>query len=827
MRRTLFRLTTVILLLPSVHADDHPLLQKHCGSCHSGGESEGDFSLSLLEDKANSNNRDHWLASFEYVKSGEMPPNDEASITDEEREAVAEYLRNSLLQDSRSHGESFAVAPRRLNNREFANSVTATLLIEDAGTHQPLGSLLGDSLHEGFDTNGDVLGISEYHIEQYIDACRKIVDAVILDGERPESKNYDVTSDRLQVTSLAQRSTRNRRALVRDDSLEFTDPRIRMYFDNFQAAPASGWYRIRINATGIDRGYYDADKTGVYDDDAIRLQVRFGDRQYSHALPDDETKQLEFTEWLAEGTRIELAYPTDGLNLLSNGNFKFQNRIAHDHIKATDPALYQHVLKNVVPKSRNRSDTPGHWSHWVKYWRGPRPRVYNATVEGPFYESWPSKRQIALIGSSPTVENAEAILKPIAERAWRRDVQAGELDSIVQLVQDRAPQLGNIGALKEGIVALLVSPSFLFVNSSEGTPSDQFASKVAYFLHSEPPTKQFRSEVAAGELKDFGSVRNFVSTQFNAGFVDEFLEEFPRAWLQLDRINFMAPDPDQYHHYHRKAVSEDMIAEATRFFRSAVEENVPIPEMLTADYSYVNADLAKVYGLDDVKQDSQLREYWFKDGRRGGLLGMGAFLTSTADSQGTSPIHRAVYVLENFLGTKPAPPPGDIEIPEPDVRSAQTIKEVLKAHTADKTCASCHRSIDPYGYAFENFDPSGAWRDFYVLDSDAEPSDDKGKAATKRRSKPVPVQTAIDSSSAFRSGNRYQGIVEFRQLMQSKANQERFVRCFIEKLLLYANGEAPHDFTELDRLLQQSSQNNYRIVDTIAAVMHSPLFRGN
>lgn len=114
MRRTLFRLTTVILLLPSVYADDHPLLQKHCGSCHSGGESEGDFSLSLLEDKANSNNRDHWLASFEYVKSGEMPPSDEASITDEEREAVAEYLRNSLLQDSRSHGESFAVAPRRL-----------------------------------------------------------------------------------------------------------------------------------------------------------------------------------------------------------------------------------------------------------------------------------------------------------------------------------------------------------------------------------------------------------------------------------------------------------------------------------------------------------------------------------------------------------------------------------------------------------------------------------------------------------------------------------------------------------------------------------------
>lgn len=700
------------------------------------------------------------------------------------------------------------------------------MLIEDAGTHQPLGSLLGDSLHEGFDTNGDVLGISEYHIEQYIDACRKIVDAVILDGERPESQRYRVPASKLKATSLSQRSTRNPRILRSDDSLEFSDPRVRIHFDNFQQAPSSGWYRIRVIATGVDRGYYDSAQTGIYDDDPIPLQVRLGDRHFLYDLPDDEILPIELNEWLAEGTRIELAYPTDGLKLLSNGNFKFQNRIAHDHIKATDPALYQFVLNKEVPKSNFRSGVPSHWSHWVKYWRGPRPRIYKANVEGPFYESWPPKRQVALIGDAPSVNNAEAILKPIAERAWRRNVQDGELDSIVQLVKNRQPQLGHIGALKEGIVAILVSPSFLLVNSNAGTPPNQFASRLMYFLASRPPTQQLRRKVAAGDFDDFQSLRTFVASKINGGHADEFLNEFPRAWLQLDRINFMAPDPDQYHHYHRKAVSEDMIDEATAFFRHAVQNNQPIPEMLTADYSFVNADLAKVYGLDDVAQDSELRKYHFKDGRRGGLLGMGAFLTLTADSLGTSPIHRGVYVLENYLGTKPAPPPGDIEIPEPDVRSARTIKEVLKAHTAEKTCASCHRSIDPYGYAFENFDPSGAWRDFYVRNSDDEPSGGQGKSATKKRSKSDLIKTAIDSASRFRNGHEYQDIVEFRQLMQSKANQERFVRCFIEKLLLYANGEASHDFAELDRLLQQSAQSEYRIVDTITAVMHSPLFRG-
>ena len=177
-----------------------------------------------------------------------------------------------------------------------------------------------------------------------------------------------------------------------------------------------------------------------------------------------------------------------------------------------------------------------------------------------------------------------------------------------------------------------------------------------------------------------------------------------------------------------------MVGEALHFFRHLVEEDRPLPELLLANYSFINADLATVYGVEDGPRDSQFHRYEFKDGRRGGLLGMGAFLTSTADSLSTSPIHRAVYVMENFLGIEPTPPPADVEITEPDVRQATTIKEILQAHASDENCASCHQKIDPFGYAFENFGPDGSWRDVYtVQDEAAQPATKKARRKAIRR----------------------------------------------------------------------------------------------
>lgn len=818
------------------------LLEARCASCHGGAEPKGGFQVASLGEGPDRANSDLWRKSLEYVRAGFMPPAEADRLSEIDRRQLIAFLAGEIGGTDERMGSAARAVPRRLNNRELANSVRDVLLIEDVGTHQPLADLLGDTLHDGFDTDGDALGMSQFHLERYIGAFRKIVDATILSGPRPRPRHYQVTAEQMRLTSLSQRR-RQERANRTPESIDLLDPRLRVYFANFDSAPATGRYRIKIRATGKDRGLYDSAATGMYDGDPIRLRIHLGDRVRTFDLPDEAPVEISLDEWVAAGTRLELAHPTDGLRLRGNGNFKFQFAIAHDHIRKTDPDLYEAVLRERLPLAPARTaGNPRHWSHWTEQWRGPRPRLFSAEIEGPIYESWPPKRQVALLGAEPAASNAAAILVPIAERAWRRTVNDEELGPIVRLVESRAAELGSaeseVEAIKEGIVAILASPSFLLLNHGGSAPADLFASKFSYFLKSTIPDARIRTAARSGALDGFEAVRKEVLRQIETAEAEEFLREFPHAWLELDRINFMAPDPDRFPLYARKRLSEDMVAEALRFFRHVVENNLPVTELLLADYSFLNADLERIYGVENVPQDSRLRKYTFKDGRRGGLLGMGAFLTLTADSLSTSPIHRAVYVLEKFLGIRPAPPPDDVEIAEPDVRQAKTIKAVLAAHTAEPTCASCHRSIDPYGYAFENFDPVGAWRDEYTMHIAPKPSREalreieeqdrlratQGLPPIERpwENEPIPV----DAASRFPDGVAYGDIAEYRQHLLSDANRDRFVRCFIEKLLTYANGAEPEDTAEIGTILARSAEYDYRIVDTIAAVIDSPLFRG-
>ena len=817
---------------------DPGLLKTHCGKCHNEEKKKGDFSLLQLGSAPTSENIDLWVTSLDYVSSGEMPPEERSELKPEDRKRLAKSLQESLRNAAIQPASFNHTKPRRLNNREFANSVSDVLMIEDLGTHQPTANLLGDTLSDGFDTDGDTLGLSQFHLEQYITSLRQILEATILGENRPATQHYEVTTRDLQMTSLSQRRREARNNRTRT-SIDFHDIRLQIFFSNFKTVPASGRYRIKIRATGKDRGRYDAEETGIYDEDPIRLRLHLGDRIRDFDLPDDEAKEIVLDEWLAKGSTVQLSYPTDGLRLRNNGNFKFQYTIAHNYLKKHVPEQYDEVIRNIVSKAPARTrKNPAHWSHWTNEWEGPRPRVFNAEVEGPLYESWPPRRQVALLGTDPKIENAASILHPIAERAWRRSVSRNELEPIVALVNSSAESLGVIEALKEGIVAILVSPAFLLINSHEGQIEDRFATKLSYFLRSTSPNSKLRQAVHRGQLASFESVNAEIQRQFQQNEAEAFLQEFPHAWLQLDRINFMAPDPDRFPLYDRKRLSDDMINEALHFFRHMIDNNLPIPEFLSANYSFINADLARVYQIENVAQDSKFRKHTFNDRRRGGLLGMGAFLTLTADSLSTSPIHRAVYVMENFLGIHPKPPPGDILITEPDVRQAKTIKEILKAHTNDSSCASCHQGIDPYGYAFENFNPIGAWRDQYTLQIAEKPSRKKlQEIAREDRSRrqqglaphPKPWENEpipIDASATFRSGASYSNIYDYRKHLQNDVNRDRFVRCFIIKLLTYANGSEPDDFSNIERILTRSAEANYRIIDTIAAVVDSPLFRG-
>ena len=793
-------------------------LRDRCGDCHADGAAEGGFELRTLDSEITKDNADRWHRVAGRIHSGEMPP--ETSDWDaEHRGEVVKSIRKRLRRIGEAETEHGM--DRRLNNRELAAALVAVLGIEDVGTNLPMAGTMPDPLRDGFDSDSEALNISQYHLAAYLQSIRRVLDATLLEGPRPNRETWSVPAADLAVHGVGQ--TGNRRTSHRrgDGWIDLSDPRCKLRLGSLPKIEQTGWYTIEVHAQAMDRGVYPEDSTGIYHADPIRLSIEMGDRIERFALADEAITVIKTRQWLAAGTQIELGYPSDGLRMLGNGNFKFQHRITHDHLLEHDPQLYRRVIEDEVPKAKFRNDRPSHWVHWVPHWRGPRPRVFEVRVSGPEYDQWPPVRQRDLLGPSPKIRDIEEILHRFARRAWRREPEKAELEPMVALVRMHGDESGDeatldVAAIREGMLAVLMSPSFLLIDDDRIDSADRYASRISRMFTASPPSAELLHSVRAGDLDDRDGIEAYVKRQIASGKINEFAHRFPVQWLELDRINFMGPDPDRFPFYNRKNLAEDMIGEVQHFFADAVRRDLPAHELLLANHSFLNADLARIYGVDGVESDSQYRLHEFQDGRRGGLLGMGAFLTLTADSLSTSPIHRGVYVLEKFLGVHPAPPPGDLEIPEPDVRQAKTVKEILAAHAAIETCGNCHRHIDPFGYAFENFGPTGAWRDEYEVRSEGEhPPGSR------------PPRLPIDASAEFANGKAYDGIVEFRGWMRLPANEEKFVRCLIRKLFQYADLHHDLGVAEIDLLYERSAERGHHLQHLIATVMDSDTFRGS
>ncbi len=818
----LFAVLASFVLSGVTHASEQ-LLRTHCFECHNEEKSKGDFKINALGLHPTAETIEMWMNALDLVSAEEMPPakdsklNEDSALNEADRKQLVDYFARQVVA---FNSQATRSPMRRLNNREFAASVRDTLLLDKLPTNFVVGDLLADDRHEGFDNSAVTLGMSRFHMEKYAASLRKVLDATILSGDQPTRTKVRIPAKRIVDKPIVGNTGDINKSLnwVTDvdgkECVSFGDPQVGKRFRGFDSVSLTGNYSITVRAAGVDRTRYDTSGSGFYSGDMIRLLVRLGAHDHVFELPDEELAEITLDEWLADGSQLSLHHPTDAHRMLHNGGFKHQAILEGEYLERNDPVewkrlfeeRYQEMTRG-MPSTKHDRD-PSESKYWRYLWRGARPAIYSVEIDGPTFESWPPKRQVALVGANPDIQNAHDILEPIARRAWKRSLKPGELDSIVAFVETSAESMGTIEAFKEGILAIMLSPRFLMVNDNSLDPNDSLATRISYFLKGTLPSQSLREEVACGGYGSHEKILRELLNENAQGGMDVFLDEFPYSCLKLADINFMAPDPKRYHFYDRKQLGEDMKNEALAFFRHVVTENRPVTELLSADYSFVNADLAQIYGLEDVPMDSKLRKYTFTDGRRGGLLGMGAFLTSTADTLTTSPIHRAVYVMETLMGIHPSPPPPDVKTAEPDIRNAKTIREVLAAHASDQSCASCHQTIDPWGYAFENFDPSGAWRDHYETSTQKIP---------------------IDASSNFRNGSGYTNISEFRELVLSDANRDRFVRSFVSKLLTYANGTEPgaSDYGEIDKILHVSAEHDYRMIETIAAVIDSPLFRQN
>ena len=362
-------------------------------------------------------------------------------------------------------------------------------------------------------------------------------------------------------------------------------------------------------------------------------------------------------------------------------------------------------------------------------------------------------------------------------------------------------------ALQAGYTAILCSPRFLYIQE-KGPELDSYelASRLSYFLWSSMPDEKLLKLAAEGRLTDPAVRQQEVERLLKDPRAEAFTRNFTVAWLRLDKLGKMPPEKSgPFRFYHDRKMEPMMVTQTTAYFADMVKRNQPIRFFIDSDYTYMNETIANwIYQRKDVYGE-RYQKVALNDPRRGGIFTQPSVMTATANGVDTSPVVRGVYILENILGTPPSPPPPDVEPLAPDLRGATTIRQQLELHRESEACSGCHNKIDPMGFAMENFDPVGRWRDIYPA----------------RTHQP---RIKIDPSSTLVTGKKIDDIVAFKKMLLSR--EQDVTRCLTEKLLTYSSGRVlePVDRGEVNRIVKELKSKNGGLRDLIKMVTESSIF---
>jgi hypothetical protein len=415
------------------------------------------------------------------------------------------------------------------------------------------------------------------------------------------------------------------------------------------------------------------------------------------------------------------------------------------------------------------------------------------------------------------------------ERAWRRPVSRAE---VKRLEKSLPKDSGLATQLHQALVTVLVTPRFLFRFEADEALLDaereqaifssfagerplreqvralddwELATRLAYFLTSAPPDAILRARAAAGHLTAGSS--DATATEVLCAEVDRllqtpasrsFVRNFAGQWLQLRNLDRIAIDTERFPEWNL-ALREAMKLESYLLFEAVLREDRDVRELLDADFTFLNQELAEHYGIEEV-QGAEHRRVSLASDQRAGLLGHASVLTITSNPARTSPVKRGKWILENLLGAPPPPPPADAgSLDESKLVSASSLREQLAEHRARPDCAVCHDAMDPLGLGLENFGPIGNWRE-----------QDQGGA--------------IDSSGVLPDGSSFAGATELRALLR---DDPAFVRTLSERLLIYALGRGLErsDRATIQGVLAGLRPDQPTLRGILHGIVESPAFR--
>jgi len=792
-------------------------LQKHCIRCHGSEKQKADRRFDTLPERIRKlDDLERYQEVVDQLNLANMPPEKEPQPPAEERARAIAQLTGKLTaaraELNTSGGHS---ALRRLNSWEYRQTI-GDLLGLNVEVWNPAEDFPEEVKVDGFDNNGAGLVTSGRLLDHYFGAAEEAIRRATQFGDRPPSKKYTQQSP----FYFSGKSSRDLPKLFKVDRFRFIPetPFTDLYGRHYRGGHIgflpllrqggvahSGIYTIRVRAAAVGRVHDYGKALGDFrNGDPLVMEIAAVDRRGSVESTGNVSKmtslaRVELTNeeprWFQWKVFIEAGYEPEVR--FRNGPLAAKRMVRLLTTQAADKPEFKPFIgmKGGTEKAHGV----------LKAYRGPRLRIWEIGVEGPHLDSWPTAGHRALYGKlTPGELNAATIgqrLAVFAEKAFRRPPLEGELKPIQRLVSGKLKEgLKPLEALQLGCQAVLCSPGFLYLNLGEGQLDEvALASRLSYFLWSSPPDETLLKLATAGKLRSGLSAQ--VTRMLADSRSNRFVRHFVRRWLDLDNIGTMPPSED-FLEYYRDNLENAMRKETETFFRHVLDNNLSLREFLDADYSFLNRELALHYGIEGVK-GNELQRVSLKGSRRGGLPGHGAFLTASANGVDTSPVVRGIYVLEKLLGYTPPPPPPDVPMIEPDIRGAVTIREQLLKHREIATCAECHRKIDPLGFALENFDAIGGWRDEY------------GK------------KSPIDSAGKLPGGDSFRTFPEFRKLLVDR--QDQFNRCLSEKLMTYALGRELEvgDRPGIDKILAELDGKKGGLRELIRLVVLSKPFLSN
>jgi hypothetical protein len=725
-----------------------PLLERYCFDCHVQENSEAGIVLDRFESQAEAvKDGRTWLRVRDALDGRIMPPADAPQPSVEELERIVAWVENDFLAARCEQQESSApVVIRRLNRQEYNNTIRDLLGLE---LHLA-DDFPADDIGFGFDNVGSALNISPVHVEKYLDAAELALQAAIVP---PDAEGFPP----IELIGLKTYPLPPKGAV------------------EFQHALKPGRYLADFSLVRV----------GIAESvPPPRLVIGFGkDRRTVDAVRvQDETVVYRYWLTVAEG---------DGL---------VHVELAPGQAESANVLKPAEITSNVSGDQRYGGNRGLHVDSMV---------VHGPVALNP--EALPVSHRRILFrtpdhGDRSRLDSAREVINQFMERAFRRPVESEEVDRVLRIFRmahDRGESYER--GVQLALTTVLASPHFLFLVEPEESREDrsltefELAGRLSYFLWSSMPDEElFR---AARERTLTANLRRHVGRMLDDPKSDEFVKNFAGQWLQLRKLGGVAPDRDLFPSF--DGTLRDAFREETeRYFAHVLRNDRSVLELLDSDYTFVNDTLARHYGIEGVT-GAQFRKVDLPDRRRGGVLTQASVLTLTSNPNRTSPVKRGQWILQQILGTPPPPPPPEVAKLDESRQAAEvaSLRERMQVHRTDPKCASCHRQMDPMGFALENYDAVGRWRN---LDG----------------------SFPIDSSGELVGGRRFADVVELKHLLVSTFGK-KFARNLIENMLTYSLGRGleAYDYCTVEDIRKQLTANDYRIRTIIMGIVESKAFQ--